>query len=215
SVLTGDFLYSRSFQMMVELQRMEVMQVLSAATNRIAEGEVLQLMHAHNPEISEANYLEVIDRKTATLFAAGCRLAAALADAPEGHKTALQAYGRHLGLAFQLIDDALDYDADSPQFGKNVGDDLAEGKVTLPLIRALEIADPVRAEALRAAIRSGDNGKLDMVRETIESTQAMTYTCARADDEIQQALAALDGIPDSSSKTALQQLAEFSIRRSF
>ncbi|MEQ8798676.1 MAG: polyprenyl synthetase family protein [Salinisphaeraceae bacterium] len=215
SVLTGDFLYSRAFQMMVALERPQVMQVLADTTNRIAEGEVLQLMNAHRADVSEADYMDVVDRKTASLFSAGCRLGAMLSDAPVAQSDALARYGCHLGIAFQIMDDALDYDATDNAFGKNVGDDLAEGKATLPLIWALSQATDEDASALRRAIEDGDCDQLEAVRSAIESTRAMAYTLARAEDEAAKARTALDEIPDSSSRRALLELANFAVRRSF
>lgn len=215
SVLTGDFLYSRAFQMMVELDHMAVMRVLADATNRIAEGEVMQLMNCHDPDLTESQYLEVTERKTASLFAAGCRLAAVVSGDGEPVERALEAYGRHLGIAFQLVDDALDYGSGDGALGKNVGDDLREGKTTLPLIRALREADPDTAETLRRAVREGDGGALPAVRHAIESSGAMAYTFARAEDESRAAIEALAGIPESPYKTALSQLAEFCLRRSY
>ena len=200
---------------MVALERPQVMQVLADTTNRIAEGEVLQLMNAHRADISESDYMDVVDRKTASLFAAGCRLGAMLADAPVAQSDALARYGCHLGIAFQIMDDALDYDATDNAFGKNVGDDLAEGKATLPLIWALSQATDDDASALRRAIEDGDCGQLEAVRSAIESTRAMTYTLARAEDEAAKARAALDQIPDSPYKRALLELADFAVRRSF
>lgn len=215
SVLTGDFLYSRSFQMMVELDHANVMQVLADATNRIAEGEVLQLMNCHNPDLTEDQYLEVTERKTASLFAAGCRLAASLAGGGKPMESAFEAYGRHLGIAFQVVDDALDYGPGDGGLGKNVGDDLQEGKTTLPLIRALQNVDPDTAAALRRAIRDGDPEALPTVRDAIESSGAMAYTLARAEGESRSAIRALAGIPESPHKTALLQLAEFCLQRSY
>lgn len=215
SVLTGDFLYSRSFQMMVELDRMAIMQTLADATNRIAEGEVLQLMHCHNPELTESDYMQVTERKTASLFAAGCQLGAAIADAPQTQQDAMHAYGRHLGIAFQITDDALDYGKGSVELGKNIGDDLNEGKTTLPLIRAMQKGSPEQIQVIRAAIESGGTQHLETVKQAIESTEAMAYTLARAEEEAQAAIQTLATIPDSEYKTALTQLAEFSVRRSF
>jgi octaprenyl-diphosphate synthase len=215
SVLTGDFLYSRSFQMMVELDHSTVMPVLADATNRIAEGEVMQLMNCHNPDLTEDQYLEVTERKTASLFAAGCRLAATLSGGGEQIEHALASYGRHLGIAFQVVDDALDYGAGDGGLGKNVGDDLQEGKTTLPLILALREVDADTAAVLRRAVREGDCGALETVRKAIESSGAMAYTFARAEDESRAAVQALAGIPESSYKTALSQLAEFCLRRSY
>lgn len=213
SVLTGDFLYSRAFQMMVELRDMNVMRVLADATNRIAEGEVLQLMNCHNPDLGEADYLEVTERKTASLFAAGCRLAAVLAGADEERQDDMEAYGRHLGIAFQVVDDALDYGAGDENLGKNIGDDLQEGKTTLPLIHALRKTDSGTATKLRKAIEDGDINALPTVLEAIESSGAMAYTLARAEDESQAAARALAGIPESPYTTALRQLAGFCLRR--
>lgn len=215
SVLTGDFLYSRAFQMMVELRDMTVMRVLADATNRIAEGEVLQLMNCHNPDLGEADYLEVTERKTASLFAAGCRLAAVLAGADERRQHDMEAYGRHLGIAFQVVDDALDYGAGDENLGKNVGDDLQEGKTTLPLIHALRETDAGTAAKLRKAIENGDINAMPTVLEAIESSGAMAYTLARAEDESQAAARALAGIPESPYETALRQLAGFCLRRGY
>lgn len=215
SVLTGDFLYSRSFQMMVELDRMAVMKILSDATNCIAEGEVLQLMNCHNPDLTESDYMQVTGRKTASLFAAGCRLGAVIADAPEAQQEAMRIYGHHLGVAFQIVDDALDYGKDNIEFGKNIGDDLNEGKTTLPLIRAMQTGTPEQIRGIRAAIQTGGAEQLETVKLAIESTEAMTYTFARAEEEAKIAIDALTVIPDSQYKTALLQLAEFSVRRSF
>lgn len=213
SVLTGDFLYSRAFQMMVELKSFDVMQVLADATNRIAEGEVMQLMYAHNPDLSEADYLEVVDRKTASLFSAGCRLAAQLGGCSDNEQQAMADYGRHLGVAFQVIDDALDYGRGDDGYGKNLGDDLAEGKATLPLIRALACLDDDAAAPIRHAVREGELDALDSIMKAIESTQAMEYTCRRAEEEADKAIACLDVFDESPAKAALVELAGFSARR--
>ncbi|MES1938946.1 octaprenyl-diphosphate synthase [Salinisphaera sp. T5B8] len=213
SVLTGDFLYSRAFQMMVELESFDVMRVLADATNRIAEGEVMQLMYAHNPDLAEADYLEVVDRKTASLFSAGCRLAAQLGGCDAQQQQAMADYGRHLGVAFQVIDDALDYGRGDGNYGKNVGDDLAEGKATLPVIRALACLDADTAAPIRAAIRDGDLNAMDSIMKAIESTQAMAYTCRRAEEEAAKAIAALDAFEESEAKRGLIELAEFSAQR--
>lgn len=213
SVLTGDFLYSRAFQMMVELDSFDVMRVLADATNRIAEGEVLQLMHAHDPDLGEADYLEVVDRKTASLFSAGCRLAAQLGGCDARQQQAMADYGRHLGIAFQVIDDALDYGRGDGNYGKNLGDDLSEGKATLPLIRALACLEGDEAAAIRTAVREADLDALDSILKAIESTQAMEYTCRRAEEEAQKAIAALDAFDDSAAKAGLVELAEFSAQR--
>lgn len=213
SVLTGDFLYSRAFQLMVELDSFEVMQVLANATNRIAEGEVMQLMHAHNPDLSEREYLEVVDRKTASLFAAGCRLGAALAGRPEGQCQAMGEFGRQLGIAFQVVDDALDYGHGDNSYGKNLGDDLAEGKTTLPLICALARTPDAAAAPLRQAIRDADLGALNAIKKAIELTDAMTYTFDRADEAAKAAIGCLGEFAASPFKDALVSLAEFSVAR--
>lgn len=215
SVLTGDFLYTRAFQMMVELEHPAIMHVLSTATNRIAEGEVMQLMHSHNPDLPETAYFDVVDRKTASLFAAGCRLAAVLSGCDAQSTDAMENYGRNLGVAFQVIDDALDYGRGDGQYGKNIGDDLAEGKTTLPLIRALQCLDADQAAPLRAAIRDGDIAQLDSIAKAIESTDAMEYTCARADKAARQAINCLDVLPPSVARDALAQLAEFAATRRY
>ncbi|HLQ86766.1 MAG TPA: polyprenyl synthetase family protein [Salinisphaeraceae bacterium] len=213
SVLTGDFLYTRAFQMMVELEDPVVMRVLAQATNRIAEGEVMQLMHSHNPDLTEADYFDVIDRKTASLFAAGCRLAAVLAGSDSACVAAMESYGRNLGTAFQIIDDALDYGRGDSHYGKNSGDDLAEGKSTLPLIHAMQKLPRAEAAQMRAAIREGDVAQLDFVMQAIESTGAMTYTCARAEAAASAAIQCLDWLQPSPNRDALIALAEFSAAR--
>lgn len=215
SVLTGDFLYSRSFQMMVELGRPQVMSVLADATNRIAEGEVLQLLNAHNPGITEEAYIEVVDRKTASLFAAGCRLGALLADAPESQCDAMAKFGHHLGIAFQVTDDALDYAATASELGKNIGDDLAEGKTTLPLIHAQMSAQAEHAQAIHHAIENGGSASLAVVQEAIETTGAIAYTASRAEEQARHAVAALSTLPGSPYKTALCGLSEFAVQRRF
>lgn len=215
SVLTGDFLYSRAFQMMVELDSFEVMKVLADATNRIAEGEVMQLMYSHDPDLAEADYLEVMDRKTASLFSAGCRLAAVLAQRSSGDCDAMAAYGRHLGIAFQVTDDALDYGQGDHSYGKNLGDDLAEGKATLPLICALSRLSDAEGAPLRQAIRDGDITALDSIMKSIESTDAMSYTYRRAEGEAAKAVASLDVFETSDAKSALVSLADFAVRRRY
>lgn len=215
SVLTGDFLYTRAFQMMVEMEDPAVMQVLAEATNRIAEGEVMQLMHSHNPDLSEADYFDVIDRKTASLFASGCRLAAVLAGSDAQCVEAMETYGRRLGIAFQLIDDSLDYGRGDSQYGKNAGDDLAEGKTTLPLICAMQRLSKAECEPLRLAIREGDVSHLDLIKKAIETTDAMAYTCARADDAANDAIGCLDTLEPSAARDALAALAEFAVARRY
>jgi octaprenyl-diphosphate synthase len=213
SVLVGDFLYSRSFQMMVELGRAEVMAVLAETTNRIAEGEVMQLMHVHNPEVDEAAYRRVIERKTAVLFEAAGRLGAILADAAPAAADALARYGRELGFAFQLADDWLDYVADADALGKNLGDDLAEGKATLPLIRALATVDAEERETLRRALIDGDVSALPEVKRIIEHSGALDYARAAAEAHANAALAALNALPDSPEREALAAVARYAIER--
>ncbi|MEM9402837.1 MAG: octaprenyl diphosphate synthase [Pseudomonadota bacterium] len=213
SVLVGDFLYSRSFQMMVDIGSMRVMQILADATNTIAAGEVMQLMNINDPETTEHSYREVIYRKTAKLFEAGGQIAAVLADAAKPVELALQSYGRHLGTAFQLVDDALDFDASPEELGKNIGDDLAEGKPTLPIIYALRHADTAGQAVLRDAIVEGNTDHLDDIRQIIESTGALQYTADRAQDAADQAVSALHAVPDSDYKQALIAIADFSVQR--
>ena len=213
SVLVGDFLYSRSFEMMVALENMRVMEILSHATNRIAEGEVLQLLNCNDADTDVEKYREVILRKTATLFEAGARLAAVIGDAPECDEEALATYGLHLGMAFQMIDDALDYGASNQDIGKNLGDDLAEGKPTLPLIRAMEVGTPEQRALLRQAIEEGGADKVDEVMAAIESTDAIAYTAQLARAEADQAKAALESLPPSAFTSALAALADFAVDR--
>ena len=215
SVLVGDFLYSRAFQMMVELGAMRVMAIMADATNTIAEGEVLQLLNVHDPDTTEERYRQVIYRKTARLFEAGAQLAAVLSDLPVTGEQAMAAYGRHLGTAFQLVDDVLDYSAESTETGKNLGDDLAEGKPTLPLIRAMQRGTPAQRDLIRTAIEHGGRGELDAIRAAIESTGALEYTLALAQTEASLAENALHALPDSDFKDALAALAGFSVRRRF
>ena len=213
SVLVGDFLYSRSFEMMVEIQEMRVMEILSHATNRIAEGEVLQLLNCNDPDTDEEKYREVILRKTATLFEAGARLAGVISGSSECEEQALADYGLHLGLAFQMIDDALDYGASSEDIGKNLGDDLAEGKPTLPLIRAMEAGTAEQRALLRRAIEEGGADRVDEVMKTIESTDAIAYTARLARQEADKAIQALEPLPASAFKSALAALADFAVDR--
>ena len=213
SVLVGDFLYSRSFQMMVELDSMRVMRILADTTNRIAEGEVLQLLNIGNPDTSERAYLDVIERKTAVLFAAATRLGAVLADLPATQEDALARYGMELGLAFQIADDVLDYASDADAIGKNVGDDLAEGKPTLPLILAIERGTPQQATMLRDAIRTGGRDALPDVLAAIHATDAITASRTRARARAEAARAALDALPDSDACAALRVLADYAVDR--
>ena len=214
SVLVGDFLYSRAFQMMVSLQRMRVMDILSDATNRIAQGEVMQLMNCNDPETTEERYLDVIYSKTARLFEAATQLAAVLTDQPEAIELAMQDYGKHLGTAFQLIDDVLDYDADAAKMGKNVGDDLAEGKPTLPLLYAMWNSGTAEASLIRSAIENSDGMQhLAKIQSIITNTGALQYTRALAEKEADAAIAALKDIPESDYKQALIALAHTAVER--
>ena len=213
SVLVGDFLYSRSFQMMVELDRMEVMQLLADATNRIAEGEVLQLLHVRNPDTDEPAYLQVIERKTAVLFAAATRLGALLAGADAATCDALHAYGLNLGYAFQIADDVLDYSADETALGKHLGDDLAEGKATLPLIHAIAHAGDATRERLRQAIIDGDTAAMPEVLAAIEAAGSLAYSLRRAGEHAQAAERSLDGLADNPHVAALRGLARYSVSR--
>ena len=215
SVLVGDFLYSRSFEMMVTVDNMRIMEILSSATNRIAEGEVLQLLNCNDPDTDESRYREVILRKTATLFEAGARLGGIISGAAANEEDALAAYGNHLGMAFQMIDDALDYGSSDADIGKNIGDDLAEGKPTLPLIRALEVGDQATRIMLREVIENGGAERVEEVRRAIESTDAITYTARLAKEEAELAKQALGALPPSSFRTALASLADFAVDRPF
>jgi octaprenyl-diphosphate synthase len=213
SVLVGDFLYSRAFQMMVTLDRMRIMAILGEATNAIAEGEVLQLMTAHDPDTTEARYLEVIHRKTARLFQAAGQIGAVIADAPAPVGDALARYGNHIGTAFQLIDDVLDYQAEESSLGKNLGDDLAEGKPTLPLIYALQHGNASQREMIRHAIQHGGLERLEEITSAVASLGGLAYTARLAKSEADQALAALAPLPDSAYKEGLSELARFAVAR--
>lgn len=213
SVLVGDYVYSRAFEMMVSLGNMRIMDVMASATNKIAEGEVLQLMNAHDPDTTEERYFEVIYRKTAKLFEAGTQVSAIVAGADAKLEAAMMAYGKHLGTAFQLIDDALDYRADRGQLGKNLGDDLAEGKPTLPLIYALKHGTETQRSTIRASIEAGDLAQLAVITDAIESTGGLAYTARLARQEAKLAIEALTDLPDSPYKQALRELADFSVDR--
>lgn len=213
SVLVGDFLYSRSFQMMVEIGSMRVMEVLSAATCTIAEGEVLQLTNVGNPDVDEAAYFDTIQGKTAMLFEAASHSGAILANATPEQEAALQYYGRYLGLAFQLVDDLLDYQGDAQAMGKNVGDDLAEGKPTLPLIQAMSTGTPAQAKLIRQAIRKGGLGQLDDVLDIVRDTGALEYTRARAEEMATKALDQLDQLPESRYRDSMAELARLAVER--
>ena len=215
SVLVGDFLYSRAFEMMVSLGSMRIMEILSHTTNIIAEGEVLQLLNCHDADTTEDRYREVIRYKTAKLFEAAAQLGAVLGGQPDAIEQAMARYGMHLGTAFQLIDDALDYSASAAEMGKNLGDDLAEGKPTLPLIHAMRNGTPEQAEIIRHAIEKGGLERIEEVRAAIESTRAIAYTSQSAREEADLAIAALAPLPESPYKDALYGLAEFSVNRNY
>ncbi len=214
SVLVGDFLYSRSFQLMVELDRMPVMRILADTTNRIAEGEVLQLLHVHNPDTDEAAYLRVIERKTAVLFAAGTRLGALASGVDEAVQQALYDYGMNLGYAFQIADDVLDYSANADELGKNLGDDLAEGKATLPLIHAMAHSDEATRQRLRAIVQEGDASAMPEVLAAIRATGGLDYSRRRAEEYADAAERTLDALPDNDAIAALRGLARYAVQRS-
>ena len=214
AVLVGDFLYSRAFQMMVELDDMRVMQVLAEATNTIAGGEVLQLMGSHDPEVDEARYLEVIRRKTAKLFEASARLGGVLARAPAAVEAGLADYGMHVGTAFQLIDDVLDYSGDAATIGKSLGDDLAEGKPTLPLIHAMRCGTAEQAALVRRAIASGGREDFPAVHDAIRTSGAIDYAREAARREAEVASRAISALSASAYKESLLELASFSVKRS-
>ena len=215
SVLVGDFLYSRAFQMMVGVQSMRVMQVLADATNTIAEGEVLQLLNAHNASIDERAYLDVVRRKTAKLFEAAAQLGAVLGKADGALEEGLATYGRHLGTAFQLIDDVLDYSGDAAETGKNIGDDLNEGKPTLPLIRVIQRGSAEDAALVRRAIEEGGREGFESVLAAIRNTDALAYARDKAEREVQLACEALSPLANSKYKQSLLELARFAVERSY
>ncbi len=213
SVLVGDFLYSRSFEMMVDVRNPRVMEVMARATNRIAEGEVMQLLNCHSPDVDEKQYLETIRRKTATLFEAATQLGAVITAQDPATEKAMARYGLHLGTAFQLVDDVLDYSSNAEDIGKNIGDDLAEGKPTLPLIQAIAVADPQQREFLCKVVTDGGSDRVDEVAAAIESTGALAYTSRRAAEQVELARNALSGIPESPYREALLDLADFVVDR--
>ncbi|MEN3752667.1 octaprenyl diphosphate synthase [Mangrovibacter yixingensis] len=214
SVLVGDFIYTRAFQMMTQLGSLKILEVMSAAVNVIAEGEVLQLMNVNDPNITEESYMRVIYSKTARLFEAASQCSGILAGATQEQELALQDYGRYIGTAFQLIDDLLDYSADGATLGKNVGDDLNEGKPTLPLLHAMQHGTPEQASLIRQAIEQG-NGRhlLEPVLEAMEMCGSLAWTRLRAEQEADKAIAALAILPDSVWKDALTGLAHIAVQR--
>lgn len=213
SVLVGDFLYSRAFQMMVELESMAIMNVLSHATAVIAEGEVLQLMNCKNPDITEANYMDVIRSKTAMLFQAASHSGAILAGADARTEAAMRDYGLHLGLAFQLVDDVLDYRGSAEEMGKNVGDDLAEGKPTLPLLKAMAQGNEEERQIIRRAIRQGGLDQLERICSIVETTGALDYTLQLAREHVDKAKSCLATLSDSEHRDSLFALAELAVAR--
>lgn len=213
SVLVGDYLYSSAFEMMVRTNNMRVMEILSTTTTAIAEGEVLQLLNCNNPDTTEEKYLEVIARKTAILFSAATRLAAVISETDKKTEEALALYGQQLGVAFQLIDDALDYKSTTEELGKNLGDDLAEGKPTLPLIYAIAHGTESEANTIINAIKQGSRDAFSAVFDIVISTKAIEYTEKCADSAAQKAINALDCLSESESKDALIALAKFSVQR--
>ena len=215
SVLVGDFLYSRAFQMMVGVENMRVMRVLADATNIIAEGEVLQLLNCHNADVVIDDYLRVIRYKTAKLFEAAARLGGILGGADEALEARLADFGMHLGTAFQLIDDVLDYSADEADTGKHLGDDLAEGKPTLPLIHVMQQGTPEQAATVRNAIENGGRDDFAAVLAAIQATGALEVTRRHAQAEAQRAIEALSALPPSIFKDALLQLSDFAVRRNY
>ena len=215
SVLVGDFIFSRAFEMMVEIGDMRVMEILSGTSNKIAEGEVLQLLNCNDPSTTEQQYMQVIQCKTAKLFSSAAQIGAVLAARPDSEERGLEHYGMHLGTAFQIVDDILDYRADSETMGKNVGDDLAEGKPTLPLIYALSQSNNEQRMLLSDIIKTGDREKLPQVLDIIQQTNALEYTQKMAQQEADNAKQALLSLPDSDYKTALISLADFSVSRAY
>ncbi|MCH8945234.1 MAG: polyprenyl synthetase family protein [Proteobacteria bacterium] len=213
SVLVGDFLYSRAFQMIVDIGDMRITRILADATNTIAAGEVMQLMSVHDPDTTEKDYRQVIYRKTARLFEAGAQIAAVLARQDTETETSMIDYGRHLGTAFQLVDDALDFDASPDELGKNLGDDLAEGKATLPLIYAMQKASDDDNNLIRNAILEGGLDQLSQITAIIQSTGALQYTAEKAREAADLAIESLRSIRDSEYKQALINIAELSIQR--
>ena len=212
SVLVGDYLYSRSFEMMVECGSMRAMSVLSGATTIIAEGEVLQLLNVHDPDVSRERYLQVVRYKTAKLFEAAAQVGAILAGASAELEEAAAAYGRHIGTAFQLIDDVLDYSGDAEALGKNVGDDLREGKPTLPLIRVMEVGTETEQQLIKTAIETGD-ADFTAVAQAIHNTDAIRYTREAAEAEVKMALQAVSVFPDSAFKQTLVEFCDFAVAR--
>ena len=215
SVLVGDFLYSRAFQMMVDVKSMRVMEIMADTTNAIAEGEVLQLLNCKDADTTEERYLRVIHAKTARLFEAAAQAGAVVADASAEAEFAMASYGMHLGTAYQLIDDVLDYRGCAETIGKNVGDDLAEGKPTLPLIQAMRVGNSSQVALIRNAIENGGRGSIAAVIDAVESTGAITYTARAALEHSERAIKALQRVPESPLREALEAMAEFAVSRHY
>lgn len=215
SVLVGDFIYSRAFQMMVSLNNMQIMQLLSDTTNTIAEGEVLQLSHHNNPDITTEQYHKVISHKTAALFEAAAKLGGIISDQSVALQNNLAKYGHHLGIAFQLVDDVLDYQSPSKDLGKNIGDDLAEGKATLPVIWALKNGTQTQRRTIIQSLIDGNLSDLSVIQQAIKDTGALTYTFEQAQHHINLALQAIEGLADSPYKSALTSLAHFTVQRNY
>jgi octaprenyl-diphosphate synthase len=213
SVLVGDFLYSRSFEMMVETNRMEVMKILASTTNAIAEGEVLQLLNAHVPDTTEQAYFDTIQRKTAKLFESAAWLGGVVGEQDARTCKALAEYGIYLGTAFQLVDDVMDYFSSSEDIGKDVGDDLAEGKPTLPLIYSIQHGDDAEVKIVRSAIEQGDRDQIEPILAIVNRTGALDYTMEQAHKQSEMAVNALKILPESKYKDALVNLARFSVLR--
>ncbi len=215
SVLVGDFLYSRAFQVLVKLNNMDVLRIFTDATNTLAEGEILQLLNCHNPDTSEKAYYEVIQRKTAKLFEVATQTGTALADYSSKQMRAMQDYGMQLGMAFQLIDDAMDYHSSAAEMGKNIGNDLTEGKPTLPLIYALRKGKKAEVALIREAIKTGSTDQINSIISIIESTGAIEYTANAAKQYAQTARTSLTYLPESPYRQALHDLTEFVVERSY
>lgn len=215
SVLVGDFLYSRAFQIMVSINIMEVMKIMANTTNMIAEGEVMQLLNCYDPNTTEERYLAVVHAKTAKLFESAAKIGAVLANSSHTEEIAIADYGLHLGTAFQLIDDVLDYTSTSSNLGKNIGDDLAEGKPTLPLIYAINHGTSRDAQIIKHAIETGSLESIGLVTQIIESTGALEYTVRFAKQEAEKAIASIESLPSSQAKDALIELANFAVKRDY
>lgn len=215
AVLVGDYLYSRSFQMMVLAESLRIMNLMADTTNTIAQGEVLQLLNINEPDTSEQQYYDVIYSKTACLFEAACQIGAIITDSGETIEQALREFGKNLGIAFQLVDDALDYEANSEELGKNVGDDLAEGKPTLPLIYAMQHGNESEREMIRKAIENGGLDQIETITRTIHQTGALAYTHQKAIEHAEKAKIAIQVLPVSRARDALMFVADYAVERSY